>query len=102
MLGDLDLDKLFKITTRERMEKFFILEYERLLRLRLPACCKESGRLVETSCTILDLKNCSVMQALKIKDLLKMIVDIGQNYYPETMGMTLILNAPWTFDAIWR
>jgi hypothetical protein len=42
------------------------------------------------------------MQALKIKDLLKMIVDIGQNYYPETMGMTLILNAPWTFDAIWR
>lgn len=101
VLGKLDLDKLFKITTKERMESFFICEYERLMRVRLPACSKAAGHHIETSLTILDLKNCGVMQAYKIKDLLKMIVDIGQNYYPESMGMTFIVNAPWLFDTIW-
>lgn len=101
MFGKLDLTELFKITSRERLEKFFIFEYERLLRVRLPAATKVAGYHVETSCTILDLKNCSVMQAVKIKDVLKLVVEIGQNYYPETMGMTFIINAPWLFDSIW-
>jgi hypothetical protein len=100
-LGKLDLEQLFKITTRERLEKFFILEYERVLRLRMPACSEAAGKHVETSFTILDMKNCSVMQAFKIKELLKLIIDIGQNYYPETMGMTFIINAPWVFDTVW-
>lgn len=95
------MEQLFKLTTRERLETHFIYEYERLLRVRLPACSRAAGHTIETSCTILDLNNCSVMQALKIKDLLKLIVDIGQNYYPETMGMTFIINAPWLFDTIW-
>jgi hypothetical protein len=86
IFSKLELDQLFKITTRERLEKFFIYEYERLVRLRLPRCSEVAGHHVETSFTILDLKNCSVMQALKIKDMLKLVVDIGQNYYPETMG----------------
>lgn len=102
VLNNLDLDQLFKLTTRERLEKNFIYEYERLLRVRLPACSKVAGHHIETGFTVLDLKNCSVMQALKIKDLLKFIVDTGQNYYPETMGMTFIINAPWLFDTIWN
>jgi len=102
VLNNLDLEQLFKVTTRERLEQNFIYEYERLLRIRLPACSKQAGKHIETGCTILDLKNCSVMQALKIKDLLRFIVDTGQNYYPETMGMTFIVNAPWLFDTIWN
>jgi hypothetical protein len=102
VLSNLDLDILFKVTTRERLEMFFIQEYERLMRIRLPAASKKLGRTVETSLTILDMKNCSVMQAMKIKDIVKLIIDIGQNYYPETMGMTFIINAPWIFDAVWN
>lgn len=26
---------------------------------------------------------------------------IGQNRYPETMGKFFIINAPWTFSAVW-
>eukprot|EP00158_Paraphelidium_tribonemae_P001069 Partr_v1_DN23937_c0_g1_i1_m48867 putative SEC14 cytosolic factor len=102
VLSDVDLDKLFKITTRERMQKFFIFEYERLIRLRLPACSEAAGKHIGTSFTILDLKNCGVMQALKIKDLLQLVIEIGQNYYPETMGGTFIINAPWLFDTVWN
>ncbi|KAI3638807.1 hypothetical protein MIR68_003305 [Amoeboaphelidium protococcarum] len=101
VLGGLNLEQLFQATSRERLEKQFILEYEKLIRVRLPACSKASGQHIETSCTILDLKNCSVMQALKIRDLLKLITDIGQNYYPETMGVCFIINAPWIFDTVW-
>lgn len=116
VLGKLDLEQLFKVTTKERLEQNFIFEYEKLIRKRLefesygltcnysrlPACSEKAGYHIETSCTILDLKNCSVMQALKIRDLLKLVVDIGQNYYPETMGKTFIINAPWLFDTIWN
>jgi len=102
ILGSLDLETLFKLTTRERLENHFIYEYEKLCRVRLPKCSEAIGHHVETSCTILDLKNCSVMQALKIRDMLKLIVEIGQNYYPETMGMTFIINAPWLFDTVWN
>ncbi|KAI3630940.1 hypothetical protein MIR68_011023 [Amoeboaphelidium protococcarum] len=101
VLGGLNLEQLFQATSRERLEKQFILEYEKLIRVRLPACSKAAGKHIETSCTILDLKNCSVMQALKIRDLLKLITDIGQNYYPETMGVCFIINAPWIFDTVW-
>jgi hypothetical protein len=103
ILGKLELDQLFKLTTKERLEMFFIYEYEKLMRIRLPACTQEAGgRHIETSFTILDLKNCSIMQALRIKDQLQMVTQIGQNYYPETMGMTFIINAPWLFDTIWN
>ena len=102
VLGKLDLEQLFKITTRERLEKFFIYEYERLVRHRLPACSQKTGQHIEKSMTVLDLGGCSVMQDLKIKDLLQLIIHIGQNYYPETMGMTFIINAPWLFDTTWN
>jgi hypothetical protein len=101
VLSNVNLEQLFKLTTRERLEKNFIYEYEKLARVRLPACGKEAGHHIETGFTILDLKNCSVMQALKIKDVLQFIVQTGQNYYPETMGMTFIINVPWIFDTVW-
>lgn len=97
----MDLEKLFKITTKERLETCFIYDYERLTRVRFPACSKKAGRNIETSFSILDLKDCSVMQAYKIKDILQLIISIGQNYYPETMGMMVIVNAPWIFGPIW-
>jgi hypothetical protein len=71
VLTQLNLEQLFKLTTRERLEKNFIYEYEKTMRVRLPACSKAVGRHVETGITILDLKGCSVMQALKIKDVLQ-------------------------------
>jgi hypothetical protein len=34
VLGKLDLDQLFKVTTKERLEQNFIFEYEKLIRKR--------------------------------------------------------------------
>lgn len=59
-LGKLDMKKLQALTTQERQLKHLVAEYEEFLSSRLPACSAESGHLVETSCTILDLKNAGI------------------------------------------
>ena len=59
-LGKLDINKLYALTTQERQLKHLVSEYEKFLKDRLPACSAESGHLVETSCTILDLYNAGI------------------------------------------
>jgi len=55
-LGNLNMSELRKITTEERMLKYYVLETERFHSVRLPACSLQSDRPVETICTILDLR----------------------------------------------
>lgn len=51
-LGKIDLTKLAKITTDDRMLQNLVVEYEKLADPRLPACSRKSGVLLETCCTI--------------------------------------------------
>src|SRR5271155_1196672 len=45
-----------------------------------------TGRLVETTCTILDLKNVTLKQVASVYGYIQEASKIGQNYYPERMG----------------
>jgi len=101
MLGSVDVGKLQKVTTDERMLRDLVREYEAFIRYRLPAASREVGHLVETSCTILDLKNVSLSQAYHVYPFISQAAHIGQNYYPERMGKFYIINAPWGFSMIW-
>ena len=65
LLGKLDYNKLYALTTQERQLKHLVDQYERFFRDRLPACSKQSGQLVETSCTILDLHNAGISSFYK-------------------------------------
>lgn len=73
-------------TTPERLIQQLIVEYERFQRERLPVCSEVSGHLIETSCTIMDLKNVGVSQFWKVSSYVQQASKIGQYYYPETMG----------------
>lgn len=46
-----------------------VVEYEKFQRERLPVCSQDQGHLVETSCTIMDLKNVGVSQFWKVNAL---------------------------------
>ena len=37
----------------------------------------------------------------QVKDYVSAASSIGQDRYPETMGKFYIINAPWTFTAVW-
>ncbi|PWN41459.1 putative SEC14-phosphatidylinositol/phosphatidylcholine transfer protein [Ceraceosorus guamensis] len=100
-LGKLDLRALYQVTTPERQLQKLVVEYEKFQRERLPVVSKERGELVETSCTIMDLKNVGVGQFWKVSTYVQQASNIGQHYYPETMGKFYIINAPYIFTTVW-
>lgn len=100
-LGFLNIAELRKVTSQERQLQALVYEYEKFLRDRVPACSRAVGHHVETSCTILDLKNVGLKAFWNVKDYVQEASKIGQNYYPETMGKFYIINAPWMFSTVW-
>ena len=100
-LGQLDIKALYAVTTQDRQLQRLVLEYEKFLTNRLPACAAACGHPVETSCTILDLGGVSLSNFYRVKDYVFATSSIGQNRYPETMGKFYIINAPWAFSAVW-
>ncbi|KAF8554975.1 hypothetical protein OG21DRAFT_1496625 [Imleria badia] len=100
-LGKIDINALNAITTQDRQLRRFVLEYEKFLTERLPACSKAVGHPVETSCTIMDLAGVSVTSFYRVKDYVFQAAGIGQDRYPECMGKFYIINAPWAFSTVW-
>jgi hypothetical protein len=87
-LGNLDLNKLYQVTTPERQIQRLVVEYEKFQRERLPVCTalRNDGETIETSCTIMDLHNVGISQFWKVKSYVQQATHLGQYYYPETMG----------------
>lgn len=91
-----------KITTEKRMVTNLAVEYERLADPRLPACSRKAGVLLETCCTIMDLKGVGIMKAPSVFGYVQKVSAMSQNYYPERLGRLYIINAPWGFSGVWN
>lgn len=91
---------MYKITTSDRMLKNLVCEYEKLADPRLPACARKSGHLLETCCTIMDLKGVGIGNATSVFGYIKQASAISQNYYPERLGKLYVINAPWGFSTV--
>ncbi|KAK4461079.1 CRAL-TRIO domain-containing protein [Cladorrhinum samala] len=101
-LGGIDLNAMYKITTGERMLTNLAVEYERLADPRLPACSRKAGTLLETCCTIMDLKGVGLTKAPQVFGYVKQASGLSQNYYPERLGRLYLINAPWGFSTVWN
>jgi len=101
-LGKVDLTAMYKITTEDRMLQNLVVEYEKMADPRLPACCRKAGYLLETSCTIMDLKGVGISKASSVYGYVGKASTVSQNYYPERMGKLYIINAPWGFGAVFN
>lgn len=99
-LGSVKIHEMYQITTQERMLKNLVWEYEAFTHYRLPACSRLQGHLVETSCTILDLKGISLGTATQVYSYIREASNIGQNFYPERMGKFYVINAPFGFSTV--
>ena len=99
-LGKIDLAAMYKITTGERMLQNLVVEYEKLTEPRLPACSRKSGQLLETCCTIMDLKGVGISKVSSVYGYVKQASAISQNYYPERLGKLYLINAPWGFSSV--
>ncbi|KAF2738206.1 SEC14 cytosolic factor [Polyplosphaeria fusca] len=99
-LGNVDLNAMAKITSQERMVQNLVCEYEKMADPRLPACSRKSGYLLETSCSIMDLKGVGIGKATSVYGYLGVVSGISQNYYPERLGKMYVINAPWGFAGV--
>lgn len=101
-LGQINMTALMKLTSEERMIKFHIQEYERALKYIFPACSKAAGCHISQTLTILDLKGVGLRHLTgDVKRIMSMITRVDQDNYPETLGKTLLINAPSIFKMIW-
>jgi len=101
-LGQINMKAMKNVTTEERMVRFHVQEYERALKYIFPACSKVRGMHISQTLAIMDLKGVGLRHLSgDVKRILSEITTIDQNNYPETLGKTLIINAPTVFRAIW-
>ncbi|KAH8819648.1 putative Sec14 cytosolic factor [Xylogone sp. PMI_703] len=101
-LGKIDLNAMYKITTGERMLQNLAVEYEKLADPRLPACSRKAGYLLETCCTIMDLKGVGISRVPSVYGYVKQASAMSQNYYPERLGRLYLINAPWGFSTVFN
>lgn len=102
LISKVDLKELFKVTSEDRMMKYYIKEYERLMKHRFPACTKAAGKLIEQSLTVLDMDGIGIsILGGKTREFVKIAADIGQNYYPEMLGTMYLINTSFFFSAVW-
>ena len=78
--GKVDIAAMRKITTDERMLSNLVVEYEKMADPRLPACSRKSGHLLETSCSIMDLKGVGLGMMSSAYGYLQQASAISQNY----------------------
>lgn len=76
-----------------------VVEYEKLVDPRLPACSRRAGQLLETCCSIMDLKGVGISKIGSVYSYVKSASAISQNYYPERLGKLYLINAPWGFAS---
>lgn len=120
--GNMDIPALLKLVTPERHWETIVVGAEAVTRECLPACSRAKGETITDSLSIVDLKgfglvftllqekNCrlsinllliSLTQFWGMKKHVRDCFQLTQDYYPETLGKLLVINAPSSFTIIW-
>ena len=60
-LGQVNIKKIYDVTTEDRMLKFHVQEWERCIKYIFPACSKVAGRHIDQIFSILDVKGTCCM-----------------------------------------
>lgn len=96
-------DEVFKAYPDEMLTKYYVQSYERLLHVIFPECSRAAGRRIDTTCAIMELKDVNILKLFggKVRAFLNIAINIGQNYYPETLGSMYVLHAGFLFSGIW-
>jgi len=101
--GQIDMPRLLKATTCERILQYVYAQTELQIRRRLPACSLVRGEVVDKSLNIMDLEGLSfrIVTHTTARKVVKDVVTMLQNHYPECSGRMVIINAPKVFSIAW-
>ncbi|RWV94231.1 hypothetical protein GW17_00043249 [Ensete ventricosum] len=83
-IGSIDFNTLLTVTTVDRFVKHHIVEQEKTLNLRYPACSLAAKRHIASITAILDVEGLGIKNFSKpARDIFTEIQKIDSNYYPE-------------------
>lgn len=88
----------------EFIKRMLVLNYEILERMILPECSKKAGKPITQMTVILDVKGVSVtdLMSKNVYNLVTYSSKLIQDYYPEIVYKTLIINTPMMFSAFFK
>ncbi|XP_018677003.2 phosphatidylinositol/phosphatidylcholine transfer protein SFH11 isoform X2 [Musa acuminata AAA Group] len=102
-IGSIDFNTLLNVTTVDRFVKHHIVEQEKTLNLRFPACSLAAKRHIASITAILDVEGLGIKNFSKpAREIFTEIQKIDSNYYPETLNQLYIINAGPGFKALWN
>ena len=97
----MNADYLFKISSLERVSRYWVQGYENLLFHRFPTSSRE-GRPIMQTCVILDLQGIKLSTFdSKAREFLRTVSKISSDNYPETLGVMFIVNVPSFFSIVY-
>ena len=106
--GKIDVHGIMKITTPAKLLRWHVHSVETgslsEMQRATDVVRRENPhhRAINCNTSILDLEGFSLGSFMgETKAYLNQVSEINQNYYPETMGKMLIINAPGLFTTVW-
>lgn len=97
-----DASKILKLSSKDSIANYHIWEQEACMRLCYETSLR-TGYIVETVTCFIDIGGLSLSQVTRdFLAIIKLIAEIDQSQYPETLGRTFILNASSLFPMVWR
>lgn len=119
--GQLDVDKVLEVCSVEEVLHSHVIMMEFQNRLLMAVASARTGSTIHKMCNIVDLRGASLrLASRKAMLVFKGIAAIDQAKcapatrpaipvshaaccsYPETMGATYVVNAPWIFATVWK
>lgn len=101
-LGHLKVNKLFKAFTLDSIVKNWIKQYEIMQRDIFPKCSQVAQRYIHSVVTIIDLRKLGTgILNNKIYALLQVILEVCQDYYPESLGNIFVINSGFAFKMMY-
>ncbi len=99
--GQIKPDKIWEIVEPEQLWRGYYQSYEVLGKHIYLACSAVAQKQIERTFSILDMTGFSVgMMNKRVYGLVQHASKITQDYYPESLGQLMIVNAPMLFTGV--
>lgn len=100
-LSGLEADKVFSVTSAERIVQNFAVTLEHAVRHRYQGCSIAKGRMIDDNLMILNIQGLGLSTFWSMKNKLQELLSILDNNFPELSGRVQIINAPMLFSTVW-